>query len=73
MATIMEGRTTIVVAHRLSTVVSAHRIVVMDKGRVVEEGSHKELMARPNGLYARLHQMGQASTLGTGDRHEQDA
>lgn len=63
LASIMQGRTTIVVAHRLSTVVSADRIVVMDQGRVVEEGSHRELMARPNGLYARLHQMGQASTL----------
>jgi ATP-binding cassette subfamily B protein len=59
----MKGRTTIVVAHRLSTVVSADRIVVMDRGRVVEEGSHKELMARPQGLYARLHQLGQAATL----------
>jgi 4-hydroxy-tetrahydrodipicolinate reductase len=74
----MKGRTTIVVAHRLSTVVSADRIVVMDRGRVVEEGSHKELMARPEGLYARLHQLGQAATLddwwptanGKGERDE---
>lgn len=63
LAGVMKGRTTIVVAHRLSTVVSADRIVVMDRGRVVEEGSHKELMARPQGLYARLHQLGQAATL----------
>lgn len=73
LATIMQGRTTIVVAHRLSTVVSADRIVVMDKGRVVEEGSHKELMARPKGLYARLHQMGQASTLELVADTDQDA
>jgi ATP-binding cassette subfamily B protein len=49
----MRGRTTLVIAHRLATVLKADRIVVMDEGRVVEEGSHAELVAR-NGLYARL-------------------
>jgi ATP-binding cassette subfamily B protein len=49
----MEGRTTFVIAHRLATVLKADRIVVMDEGRVVEEGSHAELVAR-GGLYARL-------------------
>ncbi|HEY8615630.1 ABC transporter transmembrane domain-containing protein [Phenylobacterium sp.] len=49
----MEGRTTVVIAHRLATVLKADRIVVMDEGRVVEEGSHAELVAR-GGLYARL-------------------
>jgi len=73
LASIMQGRTTIVVAHRLSTVVSADRIVVMDQGRVVEEGSHRELMAKPDGLYARLHQMGQASTLELVTDNERDA
>ncbi|NMG40768.1 ATP-binding cassette domain-containing protein [Chelativorans sp. ZYF759] len=71
LSVVMKGRTTIVVAHRLSTVVNSDRIVVMDRGRVAEEGSHRELMARPEGLYARLHQMGQASTLelvGDGER-----
>ena len=48
-----QGRTTLVIAHRLATVLKADRIVVMDEGRVVEEGSHAELVAR-NGLYARL-------------------
>lgn len=49
----MTGRTTLVIAHRLATVLKADRIVVMDQGRVVEEGAHAELVAR-GGLYARL-------------------
>ncbi|MBZ2208441.1 ABCB family ABC transporter ATP-binding protein/permease [Massilia soli] len=47
------NRTTLIIAHRLSTVVGAHTILVMDKGRIVERGSHRELLAR-NGMYARL-------------------
>ncbi len=51
---LMSGRTTIVIAHRLSTVRHADRILVFDHGRVVEEGSHRALVAR-GGAYARLH------------------
>ena len=50
---LMQNRTTIVIAHRLATVLRADRILVMDKGRIVEEGSHGELVAH-GGLYARL-------------------
>ena len=57
MAAICKGRTVIVIAHRLSSVRQAHRIIAMDKGRIVEQGSHDELLKRPKGLYAYLWAM----------------
>jgi ATP-binding cassette subfamily B protein len=53
LETLMKGRSTLVIAHRLATIVNADRILVIDAGRVVEEGSHTSLMAA-NGLYSRL-------------------
>ncbi|MFO0882361.1 MAG: ABC transporter ATP-binding protein [Candidatus Saccharimonadales bacterium] len=57
---LMEGRTAIVIAHRLSTIQHMDKIFVIDNGTIIEEGSHKELLSKKNGQYARLwaHQSG---------------
>ncbi|MBV9587927.1 MAG: ATP-binding cassette domain-containing protein, partial [Alphaproteobacteria bacterium] len=55
LRSLMHGRTTIVIAHRLSTVIGADLICVLDRGRIVESGRHAQLLAR-NGLYARLYE-----------------
>jgi ATP-binding cassette subfamily B protein len=60
---VMHGHTVLVIAHRLSTVVNADKIVVMEAGRVVEQGTHRELMAVPNGIYARFNAMQSVRTL----------
>ncbi|MFH1136757.1 MAG: lipid A export permease/ATP-binding protein MsbA [Pseudomonadota bacterium] len=67
---LMKGRTTLVIAHRLSTVRNADRIVVISGGRIVEEGGHEELMAR-GGEYSRLYELQfkvDETTLGTAGR-----
>ena len=63
---LMKGRTTLVIAHRLSTIEHADRVVAMDAGRVVEQGTHAELLAH-GGLYARLHAMQFGSTRTQGE------
>ncbi len=55
----MDGKTVIAIAHRLSTIAAMDRLIVLDKGRIIEEGSHAELLEK-HGLYAKLwaHQSG---------------
>lgn len=60
ISTLIEGKTVIVIAHRLRTVVGADKIIVLDKGRVVEEGTHRELLGK-KGLYERLYTIQQES------------
>ena len=68
---LMEGKTVIAIAHRLSTIAAMDRLIVLDNGRIVEEGDHRTLLAR-GGLYARLwaHQSG--GFLGDGDDEDDD-
>ncbi len=53
---LMRGRTSIVIAHRLSTIINAHKIVVIEKGKIVEQGKHSELLTK-NGLYKKLYNL----------------
>jgi ATP-binding cassette subfamily B protein len=68
--TLMEGRTTFVIAHRLSTVRRADMILVMDRGQIVEHGTHEELLAR-GGLYKEIHDLQLADHAGFAEEMEE--
>ena len=59
---LMQGRTTLVIAHRLSTIEHADRVVVLVQGRIVESGTHTQLLTA-NGTYARLHALSMGEAL----------
>ncbi len=68
--TLMAGKTTIVIAHRLSTIQKMDRIIVIDSGKILEEGSHHELLKNPNSLYYKLWTLQAGGFLGTDNADE---
>ena len=70
LANLMRNRTSFVIAHRLSTVRRADKIIALERGRVAEIGPHDELLSRPGGVYAKLYaqQIVRAAARG-GERH----
>ncbi len=72
LATLMEGKTVIAIAHRLSTIAALDRLIVLDQGRIVEEGTHAELLQR-GGLYARLWRRQSGGFLGDAEEAQRVA
>lgn len=73
LASLMEGRTTITIAHRLATIRDADRILVFDKGQIVEQGTHAQLVERKRSRYRRLYQMQALSLAGEDTQMERAA
>jgi len=71
--TLMAGKTTIVIAHRLSTIQKMDRIIVIDNGKVIEEGSHTALLAQENSLYRKLWTLQAGAFLASDDVEEDGA
>jgi ABC-type transport system involved in Fe-S cluster assembly fused permease/ATPase subunit len=69
LAAVAQGKTVLVIAHRLSTIVHAHEILVMELGRIIERGTHAQLLAL-NGRYADMWRLQQAEQDGAVDRRE---
>jgi len=69
LSLVMEGKTVLAIAHRLSTIAAMDRIVVLDQGRIVEDGNHAELLAK-NGLYARYWNRQSGGFIGTDEKRE---
>jgi ATP-binding cassette subfamily B protein len=63
LASLLKGRTSLIIAHRLSTIRHADRVLVLDQGRIVEQGSHRELLAK-NGRYTALHRQFEQAKVG---------
>ena len=69
LSRVMQGKTVLAIAHRLSTIIAMDRIIVLDRGRIVEEGSHEALLTQ-DGLYARYWKRQSGGFIGTEDQAE---
>ena len=69
---LMHGRTTIVIAHRLSTIQKMDRIIVIDNGKIIEQGSHSELLEKENSLYKKLWELQAGGFLDSESEEEEE-